>query len=162
MSQPIQQILTASEGRYLTAAEAAALREAATRLATRLVAIDELQNKESTLCDLTLREAIEHSAELKARYQAGKLTALRDLGVILRYVAQAAIRDDAAYLETQLLSWLGSVFQGAGLGGEPQKALLTALVSVARRELSPESAETLTPFLNQCARSATAPSRPPA
>ncbi|HPH25325.1 MAG TPA: hypothetical protein PLA87_00650 [Pseudomonadota bacterium] len=149
MNRQIRETLTASEGRYLTPGEAKIVRSFAQRLDKSLTAVEDLEAKEDAIVDLALREAVKQSAELATRWQAGNLMVRRDLQLLLRYIAQAAVRGDLEFLPTQLFSWLEPVLLGAGLVGAPAKILFTALEQAALAELSPAASEVLRPYLAQ-------------
>ena len=56
MNKQISEMLCASEGRYLTRAELASLRELAAQLEVRVLAMEEIQAKEDAIVERTLKD----------------------------------------------------------------------------------------------------------
>lgn len=151
MNQEIQTMLTASEGRYPTRAEQAILRDWAARLEARLAAIEELKQAEEAILSQTVDEVFRSYPDFEKRYKNARQSCTRDLTLVLRYCAQALLRGDPAFLENSLLSWMATILKGVGFTPQFIADTYDGLGRVAARELSPQTAELLRPFVELCA-----------
>ena len=152
MNQQITDILDASEGRYLTKSEQTQLREYVGQVSARLLAMEELQVKESAIIEHTMRQILNAYPDFPQQHLDARGKGVRDLAMVLRYIAQATLRNDPQWLDSNLLVWLSTIL--AGLGFTPgfiedtYKTMERAMAS----ELTPASAELVRPFIQQCAR----------
>lgn len=151
MNQDIQTMLTACEGRYPTRAEQAILRDWATRLEARLAAVEEIKQAEEGIIGQTVDEVFRSYPDFEKRYKNARQSCTRDMTLVLRYCAQALMRGDAAYLENSLLSWMATILKGVGFTPQFIFDTYDAMGRVAARELSPQTAELLRPFVDLCA-----------
>lgn len=150
MNQQIMEILNASEGRYLTKPEQAHIRDYVSQVNARLAAMDELQAKESTIVEQTMRQIIAAYPDYLQQHLEARSKGSRDLGLVLRHIAQAVLRNDPAWLDSGLLIWLATILSGVGFTPGFLADSYRCLESVATSELSPASAELVRPFLKQC------------
>lgn len=151
MNTEIHAMLTASEGRYPTRAEQALLRDWAARLETRLAAVEEIRQAEEAIVAQTVDEIFRSYPDFEKRFKAARQSCVRDETLVLRYCAQALLRGDPRYLEDSLLTWMATILKGVGFAPQFIEDTYRTLGRVAARELSPETAELLRPFLDQCA-----------
>jgi hypothetical protein len=151
MNQEIQTMLTACEGRYPTRAEQALLRDWATRLEARLAAVEEIKQAEEAIIGQTVDEVFRSYPDFEKRYKNARQSCTRDMTLVLRYCAQAQLRGDTAYLENSLLTWMATILRGVGFTPQFIFDTYDAMGRVAARELSPQSAELLRPYIELCA-----------
>ncbi len=150
MNHEITTMLTASEGRYPTRAEQAILRDWAARLEARLAAVEEIKQAEEAIIAQTVDEVFRTYPDFEKRYKAARQSCTRDETLVLRYCAQAMLRGDPKYHEDGLPTWMSTILKGAGSTPQFTEDTYQTLGRVAARELSPQTAELLRPFIDQC------------
>lgn len=150
MNHEIGAMLTASEGRYPTRAEQALLRGWAERLDTRLEALEAIRAAEEAIVGQTCDEVLGAYPNVEKFYKDMRASCVRDLSLVLRYCAQALLRDDVQYLEDSLLTWMATILRGVGLAPAFIEDTYQALMKAAARELPPTTSEMLRPYLERC------------
>ncbi len=150
MNREIENILTASEGRYMTKAEQSVFREWSAGLEARFAAIDELQAKEEAIVRQTISDVFKAYPDFEKRMRGARASCNRDLTLVLRYCGQALLRQDEEYLEDSLLSWMATILRGVGFAPDFVRDTYRTLGKHAGRELSPHHAELLRPFIELC------------
>ena len=150
MNREIENMLTASEGRYPTKAEQSLLREWAARLDARLAAVDELQAREEAIVRGTIDDVFKAYPDFEQRMRSARESCTRDLTLVLRYCGQALIRGDVQFLDDSLLAWMATILRGVGFAPEFVRDTYRTLEQHATRELKASSADLLRPFLNRC------------
>ena len=151
MNRQLMDMLTASEGRYLTRAEQDTLREFAQGLEARLAAIAEISSKETLIVERTVKEVFAAYPDIAKKYKNAMQTCIRDETLVLRYATLAMVRDDPQYLNDTLLSWMATILKGVGFAGHFIEDTYKTLGLNAGKELSPGTSKLLQPFLTQCA-----------
>lgn len=151
MNRQLMDMLTASEGRYLTLAEQDTLRGFAQGLEARLSAMAEISSKEAQIVERTVKEVFFAYPDIAKKYKNAMQTCIRDETLVLRYATLAMVRNDPQYLNDTLLSWMATILKGVGFAGHFIEDTYKALGLNATKELSPAAAELLQPFLAQCA-----------
>lgn len=149
MNKQITEMLSASEGRYMTKAELALLRDFAAQLDSRLVAMEEIASKEETIIEQTVRLVMDAYPDFEKRHKEAAAKGARDLSLVLRYAAHAMLRGDAQYLEDMLLTWFRTILKGIGFTGNFIEDTYKTLDRIAIKELSPQTGTLLHPFLLQ-------------
>ena len=152
MNTDIQTMLSASEGRYPTRAEQAVLRDWASKLDARLEAMDVIRGAEESIIGQTLDEVLATYPNVEKHYKNVRTSGVRDMSLVLRYCAQAMLRGDVKYLDDSLLTWMGTILRGVGLAPQFIEDTYRAMGRVAARELPPQVAELLRPYLERCAQ----------
>ncbi|HEY0137836.1 MAG TPA: hypothetical protein VGB85_27310 [Nannocystis sp.] len=152
MNTEIQTMLSASEGRYPTRAEQAVLREWASKLDARLEAIDVIRSAEENIIGQTLDEVLVTYPNVEKHYKNVRSSGTRDMSLVLRYCAQAMLRGDIKYLDDSILTWMSTILRGVGLAPQFIEDTYRALARVAARELPPQVAELLRPYIERCAQ----------
>ena len=147
MNRQIQETLAGAEGRYLTKAEQAVLREHAARLDARLTAMEEVQGKEEAIIEQLTKEILRAYPDFEQKYKHGRKCCVRDTTLVLRYAVQAMVRADLPYLDDALLTWMGTILRGVGFTANFVEDTYKTLERIAERELSPAAAELLRPYL---------------
>lgn len=151
MNKQIMEMLHAAEGRYLSAAEKATLREFTLGLDARLAAMDEIAAKESVIIERAVREVFTAYPDIEKKYKSAMQTCIRDETIVLRYVTQAMVRNDPQYLTDGLLTWLATILKGVGFAPHFIEDTYKVMALTASKELSPATAKLLQPFWAQCA-----------
>jgi hypothetical protein len=147
-SAPIR-TLTACEGRYPTEAEEATVLGWAASLPKRLQAANLLAKHEGEI----VREAIEEIKPLYPRfgpqhdrcYEKGA----RDIQLLLRYVAQATICDDADMPQEKLYVWYGTIIRALGFTPGITRDFCRFTMDAAERHLPEEAFATAAPYLQR-------------
>ena len=150
MNHEIQAMLTASEGRYPTRAEQALLRGWAEQVETRLAALEAIRAAEEAIVGQALDEVLAAYPNVEKFYKGIRTSGVRDLSLVLRYCAQALLRDDLQYLEDSLLTWMSTILRGVGLAPQFIEDTYKAMIKAAARELPPPVSELLRPYLERC------------
>lgn len=150
MNSEIKAMLLACEGRYPTKAEQALLRDWAGKLEGRLVALEEIRQREEAIVGQTIDEVLRAYPDFEKKYKDARQSCARDLTLVLRYCVQALLRGDPHYLEDSLLTWMATILRGVGFTGQFVEDTYRTLQKIAMRELSPGTGEMLRPFLEQC------------
>lgn len=152
MNRQIQQIMSASEGRYLSASEQGVLREFAQGIEARLAAMTEIGSKENAIISAAIQEIFRAYPDVEKRYKSAQQSGYRDQALVLRYATLAMLRNDADYLTDTLLTWLATILRGVGFTPQFVEDAYTILERTAGKELSPSSAKLIQPYLAQCTR----------
>lgn len=152
MNQYITDILSASEGRYLTKAEQTTIRDYAAQIGLRLAAMDELQAKETNIVEQTMRRIVAAYPDYLQQHLEARNKGSRDLTLVLRHIAQAVLRDDPQWLDDGLLAWFATILAGVGFNPSFIEESYKILEQITANELSPVSAELVCPFIAQCSR----------
>lgn len=150
MNHEIGAMLTASEGRYPTRAEQALLRGWAAQLEARLAAMEAIRAAEEAIVGQVCDEVMAAYPNVEKFYKDMRASCVRDLSLVVRYCAQALLRDDLQYLEDSLLTWMASILRGVGLAPAFIEDTYKALMKAAARELPPTVNELLRPYLERC------------
>lgn len=150
MNHEIGAMLTASEGRYPTRAEQALLRGWAEQLEARLAAMEAIRAAEEAIVAQVCDEVMAAYPNVEKFYKDMRASCVRDLSLVVRYCAQALLRDDLQYLEDSLLTWMASILRGVGLAPAFIEDTYKALMKSAARELPPTVNELLRPYLERC------------
>ncbi len=150
MNRDIETMLTASEGRYPTRAEQAILRGWAIRLDVRLAAIEDLKDHEDEIVRATMNDVLKAYPDLEKRMPTARETGIRDIKLVLRYCAQALIRDDIAYLDDSLLIWMATILRGLGLSPAFIRDTYETLGKHVKRSLQESHAKLLLPMIERC------------
>lgn len=152
MNQQIMDILDASEGRYLTKSEQTQLRDYVGQVNARLMAMEELQAKEGAIVEQTMRQVLNAYPDFPQQHLDARGKGARDLGMVLRYIAQATLRNDPQWLDTSLLVWLSTILSGLGFTPGFVEDTYKTMERAMASELTPASAELVRPFIQQCVR----------
>ena len=150
MNRQIQEMYLAAEGRYLTRAEQAMLRDYATQLEARLAAMEEIQSKEAVIVEQTIKQIMDAYPDYEQRHKEARNKGTRDMSLVLRYATQAMVRNDLQYLDDALLTWFRTILKGVGFTGNFIEDSYKLLGRQASRELSPEVAALIAPYLQHC------------
>lgn len=150
MNHEIDAMLTASEGRYPTRAEQALLRTWAEQLEGRLAALEAIRAAEEAIVGQACDEVMDAYPNVEKFYKEMRASCVRDLSLVLRYCAQALLRDDVKYLEDSLLTWMASILRGVGLAPAFIEDTYKAVMKIAARELPAPAYELLRPYLERC------------
>lgn len=149
MNKDIDTMMSACEGRYPTRAEQAILRAWAGRFEQRLAAIEEIRECEDKIVTQTVDEVLRNYPDFERRFKGGRQTCIRDETLVLRFCAQALLREDMHYLESGLLVWLSTILRGVGFTPKFIAYTYGVMIQAADRELSPGVAELLRPYLQR-------------
>ena len=152
MNRQINEILIASEGRYLTKPEQATIRDYAAQIGLRLAAMDELQAKEASIVEQTMRKIVSAYPDYLQQHLEARNKGNRDLTTILRHIAQAVLRDDPQWLDDNLLAWFSTILSGIGFSPGFIEESYKIFEQVAANELSQPSAELVCPLILLCSR----------
>jgi hypothetical protein len=152
MNRQIQQIMSASEGRYLSPPEQDVLREFAQGIEARLAAMTEISGKESAIISASIQEIFRAYPDVEKKYKSAQQSGYRDMALVLRYATLAMVRNDPDYLTDTLLTWLATILRGVGFTPQFVEDSYTLLERTAGKELSPASAKLIQPYLAQCTR----------
>lgn len=151
MNRQLMDILRASEGRYLTIEEQAILTEHARGMEARLAAANDISRKETKLVQQTVSEVMAAYPDMEKKYKGAVQTCTRDVTLVLRYACQAMVRQDPQYLNDTLLTWMATMLKGVGLASHLIEDTYKTLSLIASKELPPQAAKLLQPYVLQCA-----------
>lgn len=152
MNRQIQQIISTSEGRYLSVSEQDLLRDFAQGIEGRLAAMTEISGKENTIISAAVQDIFRAYPDVEKKYKTAQQSCYRDLALVLRYTTLAMVRNDPDYLTDVLLTWLSTILRGVGFTPQFMEDAYTILERTAGKELSPSSAKLIQPYLAQCTR----------
>lgn len=150
MNRQMMDTLQGAEGRYLSTQEQTLLREFAAGLDARLQAMAEIGTKESTIVEQSVREILRAYPDVEKKYKGAQQSCLRDETLVLRYATMAMVRNDPQYLNDSLLTWMATILKGVGFAPHFIEDVYKTLALCAGKELTPETAKLLHPFLSQC------------
>lgn len=152
MNRQIQQIMSVSEGRYLSVSEQDLLRDFAQGIEARLAAMTEISGKENTVISAAMQDIFRAYPDVEKKYKTVQQSGYRDLALVLRYATLAMVRNDPDFLTDTLLTWLSTILRGVGFTPQFMEDAYTILERTASKELSPSSAKLIQPYLAQCTR----------
>ncbi|MGL6076459.1 MAG: hypothetical protein ACRC8S_20080 [Fimbriiglobus sp.] len=147
-SLPIR-TLAACEGRYPTDEEEGIILGWAGSIHKRLHAANIIAHQERDL----VRTAIEQMKQQYTRFASLHERAFekgeRDLQLLLRYVVQGMIVDDAEMPREKLFIWYGTIIRSLGLTPKFTRDACQALYTACEKQLPEETFDTAQPFLKR-------------
>ncbi len=136
------------DNRYVNAEEAKTLKTYATSLENRLAAVTALESHEEQILKQTLSRIFEKYPKVEKRIDGYEKTH-RDLALILRYSAQAMLRDDVRFLEDKLLYWLATILHAFKFGENVLHDSYVYLNDEVSKQLTQTHYEMLKPYLQR-------------
>ncbi|MEM6730593.1 MAG: hypothetical protein AAF658_03505, partial [Myxococcota bacterium] len=91
MSSLLTDIMTASEGRYLTSEESQSLRDYVRGFEARLAAAEEIESKEGPICENATRAIMRAYPDYEQNHGGAYEKSVRDMALVLRYCTQALV-----------------------------------------------------------------------
>lgn len=149
MNSSLTKLLADAEGRYLTNEESRSILEYSTSLPARLEALKKIESIEEKLVTETVNYAFNQHPSMKQipeSYEKG----LRDVTLVLRYCAQAMIRNDMRFLEDKLLFWLKTMFKSFSFEANFVKDTYIKLDQLCRKYLDEKEYQLLSPYIQEC------------
>lgn len=146
MNPSIERMFNDAEGRYLEATEQSTLTEFATSLELRLLVMREIEANESVIIESTVDALFIEHPELLENHPQAREKAVRDMTLVLRYVALSVVRDSGDFLRGKLLTWFRTII----VAFEMQHALDFAykrLIDETKKHLAPEPFGLVEPYL---------------
>lgn len=148
MNAQLQDIFKHNENRYLHSDEVQQIMSYAQTIPSRLNAVHDIQAKEAQICRACTDRIIKHYPNVGKRIHGYEKTE-RDLILILRYCAQAYLRNDLQFLEDQLLRWLATILQAYKFGDQVLKNSYIWLKDECKTYLEVSTFQALEPYLDQ-------------
>lgn len=145
MNTRINQTMRASEGRYLTTKEKAVITDFFSKLDQRFKVMEDMEKNESAIANKAAETIMKAYPDFAQKHPAAKEKTIRDVTLVMRYMAHAIVRDDQKYLDDALLSWFRTILHGIGFKKEFLGDCYAIVEKVAMEELSPEAAEVTKP-----------------
>lgn len=115
MYSRIMTVINASDSRYLTAPEQEQLLAYAASLPKRLQAARAVEQKEDEIVNRVIVEMKKRYPNFPALHERAWEKGFRDVQLVLRYIVQGMIVDDAAMPAQKLLFWCRSLSASAGI-----------------------------------------------
>jgi hypothetical protein len=141
-------IFDAMDNRYPDLHETKLMTEYAQSLDHRLQAISALEQHEEAILQETLTRIFEKYPKVEMRIE-GREKTHRDLALILRYSAQAMLRDDVRFLEDKLLYWLATILHAFKFGDNCLHDSYVFLNEIVHKHLSESHYLLLKPCLER-------------
>lgn len=136
------------DNRYPNPAETQEFKSYVEGLDNRLQAVSALEQHEETILQETLTRIFEKYPKVESRIE-GREKTHRDLALILRYSAQALLRDDMRFLEDKLLYWLATILHAFKFGDNVLHDSYVFLNDAAQKHLQTSHYELLKPYLHR-------------
>lgn len=149
MNRQIMEIFKNAEGRYLTKSEFGTLRDYAQGLDQRIRASEEVEQREDSIISKLMSEMMRAYPDFEKQYGRASEAGTRDTGLVLRYSAQAMVRNDLEWLDSSLLNWMNTILKGVGLTEGFIRDTYVMMQRVCQAELSPETFELLQPYIQR-------------
>lgn len=149
MNRQIMDIFKNAEGRYLTKAEFGSMREYAQSIEARIKACEEIEQREESILSKLMSEMMRAYPDFEKQYGRAADAGNRDTGLVLRYSAQAMLRNDVEWLDSSLLNWMNTILKGVGLTEGFIRDTYVMMERVCQTELSPETFELVQPYVQR-------------
>jgi hypothetical protein len=146
MNTQLRQLLTQSEGRFMTDAETAAMRGWAVGMTARLECARRVEAAEDRLAAAITEAFMGRAADQRDRDHAEAKTD-RDVRLTLRYLALGHVRDDLPWFRTAFAEWIGEMFRSLA-PPETLAALGDAMRAAIDEHLDPMDSRALRPYLD--------------
>ncbi|MEO1483302.1 MAG: hypothetical protein AAFU77_14440 [Myxococcota bacterium] len=147
MSSLMSEIMSASEGRYLSDDESNALREYVRGFDARLAAVDEIRAKEESVCEAATRAIIRAYPDYESNHPDSYEKSKRDLALVLRYCTHALIAGSRERLDESLLVWFSTILRGLGFTQGFIRDTYGALDDALQRELEASTYAAIAPYI---------------
>lgn len=144
----METILRAGEGRYPTPDEARRIVEVARAIERRIATVKALEAKEAQIVKLTTEAMLRKFPSFRERPMAEEKTA-RDLGLTLRYIGHAVLRNDPEFLREKILYWMQGIFASKAFG-DVVRATWEILAEVVAQSLPKPDADEVNRFVQVC------------
>ncbi len=151
MDSEVEAILRSGEGRFLSVEEARRVLAIAKTYEQRLSVCVALEGKEETIARKVTELTMAKFPKFRERHLADEKS-IRDISLILRYIAHSILRNDPEFLREKLLFWMQGVFASKGFG-QTTRAAYEFLRSVVTEELPPPAAIEVNRFVDICIES---------
>ncbi len=147
MSSLLTDIMTASEGRYLTTQEAETLRDYVRGFEARLAAASEVEDKEQTVCERATRAIMSGYPDYEQNHPGAYEKSVRDMALVLRYCTQALVVGSKDRLDQSLLIWFSTILRGLGFTQAFIQDTYGALEEALQAELSTTTFQAIAPYV---------------
>jgi hypothetical protein len=149
MKPSLHDILRASEGRYLSAAEREQVLAYARELPARLQAAEEVELYEAEILAAIVEALRERYPRYEKLFPEAWDRCTRDVAFILRFDVRAMIANDRRPLDDKALFYLRSILAAYNLTPQFTRDCFTLLRDQCRERLAPDTFAFLEPFLGR-------------
>jgi hypothetical protein len=149
MSSQLPKLARATEGRYFQPDERQALLDKAATLPLRFQAADQLQEREETIVQAVMEALQERYPESSAIKGPALAKTRHDVQLVLRFNMQAMVLDDMRWLEEKVLFWLRTILAAGNFTPQFSRDCFTLLREQVEKNINPESAALLQPYLDR-------------
>ena len=146
MNHTLENMLIEAEGRYLSPEESRQLLKYAASLELRLAAMTALEKIEPKIVDEVLAIVWQRHPEFERAHHQAKERCRRDVTLVLRYCAQAMLREDEQFLQDKMLHWLHTILHSFHFG-KVIETTYRALPQRVEANLSAQYHQLLAPYL---------------
>jgi hypothetical protein len=147
MNPQIRDLFRNSEGRYFDDREQAELEAYAAGLLARVESIQAIERAEPAILeDLVTAYMTKYKVFVKEYGGAGELLVRRDQALILRYASYSMLMHDKNFIYDKVAVWLRTILNALC---KTEQVLFGyhALIDACRRNLPPDDAEALIPYI---------------
>lgn len=155
MDSEVENLLRAAEGRFPSVEESRRMLVIARSYERRLAVCVALEAKESVIARRATELTMAKYPKFRERHMADEKS-MRDMSLVLRYVAHSLLRNDEEFLREKLLYWMQGVFASKGFG-EVTRSAYHFVRSVVAEELAPADAVEVNRFVDVIIESCSRP-----
>lgn len=145
----LNDIMRASESRYLTRDEMQQINRYTGSLPMRFKAAGEIEVKEEAIIQSAIEQVKRRYSTFERYHPQAWEKGARDLQLCLRYAVQAMICDDPNFQADRLLYWLGTIFHAFGFSPQFNRDTFAFLRDAVKQQATPETFGMLEPFLEK-------------
>jgi hypothetical protein len=141
------QMAASTEGRYPTADEKQTLLDLAKGLPARIKAAEAVEAAEDKIVRGSIAAMQRKYPNFPKNHDQGWAKCYRDVQLVLRYVAQAALHDSKEMLDEKLLYWMRTILIASNFTPQLVRDAYTGLRDNCKQGLPAEAFALLEPFL---------------
>jgi hypothetical protein len=149
MTSQLQTLARTAEGRYFHPDERQAMLAKAATLPSRFQAADQVQQHEEAIVQAVMEAMQQRYPESSAIKGPALAKTQNDVQLVLRFSAQAMVLDDLRWLDEKVLFWLRTILAAGNFTPQFSRDCFTLLREQVEKNVSPESARLLQPYLNR-------------
>lgn len=147
MNDRIRKIINASDSRYLNKDEMKDILAYTTSLPARFKAAGQVEQHEVAAVRSCIDEMRKRYPNLEKFHAKGWDRSYRDVQLVVRYIVQSMILDDAKVMDDKLLLWLRTMLSGVDLTPQFIRDTYVLLADGFRRLMPQEAFAMFEPFL---------------
>ena len=149
MNAYLEDLITNSDGRYLTEQERHTILDYTNSLPARFQASADVEANEEEIARATIEKMKRQYPNFGRLHGSAWEKGFRDMQLILRYTAQAMVCNDETMQADKLLVWFGTILGSFGITPQFNRDTYSTLKEECRSRLSSDTFRLMEPFLQK-------------